>query len=318
MSSSTGGHFLPPVTAGGGGGGPADGNTPYVFVYDTTQAADANRYDDWATLIAAVGDVHGPKIIQIDGQETVPAGAWDLNGAGFRGNGVGHGAFGVSGTGAQLTFEDGATITNPSSDFASDGIQLVSASDDHVLEITEAATLIFSRNSYVMSVKLDGLTDPAPFIRVGHSSGTVQLVNEYDSGWTTSFPVLPPAFTQNAPIFLDHQAFVFTEFRDRAGVIGASDASILGDTILTTGNGVAVRYIETLLIDGPDGSLISAASQPLLDAGAGYALVALSSNSYLASYTPFDPSQWTTAPTNTAQALDMIAAAHFLDHGTPI
>ena len=72
--------------SGGDGDGDGDGD---VFVYRPGGVPDGNVYTSFAVLAAALAVVQGPKIVEIDDSVTtpavIPAGAFDVKGAVFRG-----------------------------------------------------------------------------------------------------------------------------------------------------------------------------------------------------------------------------------------
>lgn len=82
---------------------------------------------DWEQLVAALQTVPGPKSIQVVGDDVVvdTPGVWDLNGAGWIGDGnLGRGYEGSS----MVTFGDGVTFVHPGRLLASGGVVLNNAS----------------------------------------------------------------------------------------------------------------------------------------------------------------------------------------------
>ncbi|MGK3945684.1 hypothetical protein ABK046_45985, partial [Streptomyces caeruleatus] len=56
-----------------------------VFVYNSSATPTGNLYSSWSALVAALGVASGPKVVQFEQDETIPAGAWDLNDSSFHG-----------------------------------------------------------------------------------------------------------------------------------------------------------------------------------------------------------------------------------------
>lgn len=88
-------------------------NTYHQFVYDSSETSPTgNLYNDWQEMISAMSQEAGPKIIVFKQDETIPAGAWNLDDVQLRGNGLEYTAGGFT-----VTFGDNTTIsswTNPS------------------------------------------------------------------------------------------------------------------------------------------------------------------------------------------------------------
>jgi hypothetical protein len=77
------------------------------FVYNSSGAQEGNRFNDWSDLMGALNGLAGPKLILFEQNETIPAGAWNLDNVTLRGNGKEHNAGGFT-----LTFGDSTTISS--------------------------------------------------------------------------------------------------------------------------------------------------------------------------------------------------------------
>lgn len=82
-------------------------NTYHQFVYNSSGTQGGNRYNNWNDLITFSQTEEGPKIFLFEQDETIPAGAWNLDNIELRGNGLEYNAGGVT-----LTFGDGTTISS--------------------------------------------------------------------------------------------------------------------------------------------------------------------------------------------------------------
>lgn len=77
------------------------------FVYNSGDTPGGNRFDDWSDLMAAIAALAGPKLILFEQDETIPAGAWNLDNVTLRGNGKEYTTGGYT-----LTFGDSTTISS--------------------------------------------------------------------------------------------------------------------------------------------------------------------------------------------------------------
>lgn len=77
------------------------------FVYNSSGGQAGNRFNDWSDLMGVLGALAGPKLILFEQDETIPAGAWDLDNVELRGNGKEYNAGGYT-----LTFGDSTTISS--------------------------------------------------------------------------------------------------------------------------------------------------------------------------------------------------------------
>lgn len=136
-----------------------------VFVFNTSATPGSNVYNDWASLIAAVGAVAGcAKCICFEQDETIPAGTWDLNQSTMRGPEVpDHGAL-------VITFADGAKLTNPNAEFASHGLKLYTVSTEPVFTITS------NQYAYLDFHVEIAASAAAPFFHVDAPTATTVLI----------------------------------------------------------------------------------------------------------------------------------------------
>jgi len=83
-----------------------------TFIYNSAGVQTGNRYNTWSDLMTAITKQEGAKTIQFEQDETIPAGAWNLDYVTLKGNGLEYNAGGYT-----LTFGDSTTISswlNPS------------------------------------------------------------------------------------------------------------------------------------------------------------------------------------------------------------
>ena len=83
-----------------------------TFIYNSAGTQTGNRYNSWSDLMTAITKQEGAKTIQFEQDETIPAGAWNLDYVTLKGNGLEYNAGGYT-----LTFGDSTTISswlNPS------------------------------------------------------------------------------------------------------------------------------------------------------------------------------------------------------------
>lgn len=78
-----------------------------VFIYKSTGAQTGNRYNSWSDLMTAIAKQEGAKTIFFEADETIPAGAWNLDYVTLRGNGSEYNAGGYT-----ITFGDNTTISS--------------------------------------------------------------------------------------------------------------------------------------------------------------------------------------------------------------
>ena len=127
----------------------ASENHRLTFVYG---GGGRGHYDDWATLVGDLADAPpGDKWIEVGADAVVPAGTWDLRGAGFRGRratGVGPPPWGNP---VILRFADGAVVQNASRHLGRDGIVLWSDSAASVIVVDDERSYYFEDDTWVVS-----------------------------------------------------------------------------------------------------------------------------------------------------------------------
>lgn len=77
------------------------------FVYNSSGAQTGNRFNDWGDLYAALSLLEGAKTIFLEQDETLPAGAYNLDNVTLTGNGLEYNTGGVT-----VTFPTGVTVTS--------------------------------------------------------------------------------------------------------------------------------------------------------------------------------------------------------------
>ena len=78
-----------------------------VFIYNSSGSQSGNRYNNWSNLMTAITKQEGAKTIYFEQDETIPAGAWNLDYVTLKGNGLEYNAGGYT-----LTFGDSTTISS--------------------------------------------------------------------------------------------------------------------------------------------------------------------------------------------------------------
>lgn len=133
-----------------------------TFIYNSVGAQSANRYNDWDDLMAALGELEfGNHTIIFEQAETIPSGAWDLNGATLSGLDPANAV--------RITFADGATLTGLTTELAVKGLELFSISTTPVVTIVGAGT-VGIRDGVQMASR------SAPFVRFTGDPAGLQVV----------------------------------------------------------------------------------------------------------------------------------------------
>ena len=276
------------AVAGARAGADTGSDPPIDYAYGGEDDGEG-RFDDWGELVAALGEAPpGDKWVAVDGDATVPAGTWDLNGAGFRGRedaGVG---LPPNGHPVVLRFADGARLVNPSRRFARDGIVLLSASRSPVVTIDDERSYYFEDDAWVASTA-------GAFFEVTADAGTLVLF----SFRTGSGLVHAGTAGETGP------ARPSIHHRGSATVIVAlATGNHIFDDDTISGNGVVVAAISSAAgirePGAPRGGFRhrdAASVTPLLFSTAENVAV-----------TPSRPQDWPEAPTDLARAVDLLAA----------
>lgn len=230
---------LTPVVQGDGSY--ALGLTVPTFVYNSDASQRGNRYNAWPDLMAAVGALDGPKVIQFEQDETIgttsmPMGGWDLNGASLWGQGIN--------LGITLTFTDGVILLNLSGlallPYAAHGLVLYSTSTDPIVTLPAQAELFIAND-----VKVCAKT--APFFECSGATGDVPYVfgMEFGSGYVKPSDIGIGGGDSAAILVSNASATVYLV--DRAG------APALQDDVITGSVGSGARYIMSPCSNGGAG-----------------------------------------------------------------
>jgi len=78
-----------------------------TFIYNSSGSQSGNRFNNFTDLMTAMGEQEGYKLIYIEQDETLPAGAYNFDYVEFRGNGKSYDSGGFT-----VTFPTGVTITS--------------------------------------------------------------------------------------------------------------------------------------------------------------------------------------------------------------
>lgn len=117
-----------------------------TFIYKSTGAQLGNRYNSWSDLMTAITKQEGPKTIQFEQDETIPAGAWNLDYVTLKGNGAEY-----NGGGYTLTFGDNTTISSWLTPGFNSLLLKSTSTTGHICTFTTATTLLAETVSNVQS-----------------------------------------------------------------------------------------------------------------------------------------------------------------------
>lgn len=159
------------------------------YFYNSSGSQSGNRFNDWADLIDSIG---GREVrIQFEQDETLPAGAWNIDYQTWIGNGQN-----PDGGGLTITFETGTTLSSAINWQCQNGLNLHSTSTNPIYTETVPHVMIFDRTAIY--------TDNVEFIRVtcagliaiqvsngfglyndGASAGNYEVINIDSSAYAT-------------------------------------------------------------------------------------------------------------------------------------
>lgn len=117
-----------------------------VFIYKSTGAQANNRYNSWSDLMTAITKQEGFKTIVFEQDETIPAGAWNLDYVTLKGNGAEYSAGGYT-----ITFGDSTTISSWLTPSFSSLLLKSTSTTGHICTFTGAFTLLCESVSNVQS-----------------------------------------------------------------------------------------------------------------------------------------------------------------------
>lgn len=142
--------------------------TYQTFVYNSSGSQSGNRYNSWSDLMTALTLQAGSKRIIFEQNETIPAGAWNLDYTTLVGNGQAYDQGGYT-----LTFPTGVTLSSWITP-ALEGISVKSTSNAPI--ITYAGGFLLQAN---VQVRMESTT--AEFIK---NTGGGQCIIKFDGGST--------------------------------------------------------------------------------------------------------------------------------------
>lgn len=143
------------------------------FIFNSDGPRSGTRFNDWAELMDASGDVAygGDRFILFEQPEStamttvdMPVGGWDLNGLGWQGLA---GSSPSAGTGVQLTLPDGFKLVNAGVDFAKNGLLIYTQSSEPVIDIGGSGRSFYLSNDAIIC------SQQCEFFRVSATSGLV-------------------------------------------------------------------------------------------------------------------------------------------------
>lgn len=145
-----------------------------IFVYNSSGSQSGNRYNTWSDLMTAAQLQSGRKIIALEQNETVPAGAWNFDNIEWWGTGE-DGTGGAAGS-ATLTFPTGVTISSWAGlKIVNYGLYFKSTSSAAILSLTSNATLTVQNVAGIGTTTAPFFTTTANFVLAGQ--GNARLKN---------------------------------------------------------------------------------------------------------------------------------------------
>lgn len=259
------------------------------YVYGEVSDPAEGRFDDWEALTRALAEAPpGDKWIAVESDRSVPAGRWDLHGAGFRGDEAARVGLPPHGNPVILTFEDGARLDNASRHFARDGIVLWSDSSSPVVTVDDERSYYFADDSWVVS------TDAA-FFEVTTTGGTLVLFSfRTGSGLVRASTTGLPGRDRES---IDHTGSATL-------IVAMASGNNIFDDDTVKGSGVVIAAMSPAAgIREPD--------QPrggFAHRGAADVRTLLFSSAENVAYRPANPGDWPRPPSDVAGALDQLAA----------
>lgn len=262
---------------------------PLDFVFDPGGGGGEGGFVEWDALVHALGNAPpGDKWVAVVDGAIVPPGTWDIQGAGFRGQGASGVGLPPNGTPTVVRFADGARLVNASRHLARDGIVLRSESSEPVITVDDERSYYFEDDAWVVS------TDAA-FFEVTTTGGTLVL------------------FSFRTGSGLVHASTAEQEGPDRASIDHTGSATLIvamasGNNIFdddtVDGNAVVIAAISSA-------AGIREPSRPrsgFRHRGATSVTQLLFSAAENVHVEPARPEHWPDAPTDVAAALDLLAA----------
>jgi hypothetical protein len=123
-----------------------------TFIFNSSGIQAGNRYNSWADLMTAKTGQEGSIIIQFEQNETIPAGAYNLDYCALYGNGLAYDSGGIT-----LTWPTGVTITSWKNPYI-DSIRMYSTSNTYIWDTAVGF-------SFKVTVQSEMWATTAPFIR---------------------------------------------------------------------------------------------------------------------------------------------------------
>jgi hypothetical protein len=121
------------------------------YIYNSSGAQGGNRFNDWAAMLDSID---GREVrVQFEQDETIPAGAWNIDYHTWIGNGQNPDSGGLI-----ITFETGTTISSALNWQCQNGLNLYSTSDNPIYVETVPHVMLFDRTAI--------FTDNIEFIKV--------------------------------------------------------------------------------------------------------------------------------------------------------
>lgn len=203
-------------------GDPAWMTAPYAnYLFNSSGSQQGNRFNDWSDLMDALALVEGPKTVTFEQDDSIPAGAYDLDNVTFRGN-----FLPLGGGGFFITLEDGVTITSLDNFVLDGGIGLVNDSSSPAITVPNGDFVILQvlGNSGISSTN-------APMVDIEPGGNFVVALRDGATVADLGFPVINVQVGAGLA----------------AAALGGVASAVQDNTI--SGDGAFIRLIQSIAVD---------------------------------------------------------------------
>ena len=271
-----------------GGSGPGAA----TFVWDPGEGADPDAYGTWESVVDALHAAPpGDKWIEVRRDVVVPRGTWDLDGAGFRGDGANGVGLAPYGNPVLVRFADGARLERAGRLLALNDIVLCSDSSEPVVVIDDERSHYFADDAWVTSTV-------SPFFEVTAPAGTLVLFSfRTGSGLVHASTAGIDRIDRIDLESIEHRGGATLIVAMASGNNIFDDDTVRGTSVVIAGISAAAGIRQPDLPRTGFRHRRTASVTPLL--------FSVAEN---VAYRPGSPDHWPQAPTDVAGALDALAA----------